>query len=186
MGGLLRGTRKVCRIGYYTHLAYGALSFWPRLIHRDFRLPFWVRLLWQFGHGAAPVGSQACQMVGNPFRGRGRGDDDGFGGVLDQLVSEFEKNGRQAGRFAIPERLGQFFRQRRFITIRAGQAKTASRRIVPVSANLRAWLLPHVVEGMVVPSAETYRKVTCLARRLGSNGRTTCCGIPSSATALRR
>jgi integrase len=57
--------------------------------------------------------------------------------------------------------------ERRFITIRAGQAKTASRRIVPVSANLRAWLLPHVGEGMVVPSAETYRKVTCLARRLG-------------------
>jgi integrase len=57
--------------------------------------------------------------------------------------------------------------ERRFITIRAGQAKTASRRIVPVSANLRAWLLPHVGEGIVVPSAETYRKVTCLARRLG-------------------
>ena len=56
---------------------------------------------------------------------------------------------------------------RGFITIRAGQAKTASRRIVPVSDNLRAWLLPHVGEGVVVSSAETYRKVTALARRLG-------------------
>ena len=56
---------------------------------------------------------------------------------------------------------------RRFITIRAGQAKTASRRIVSISDNLREWLLPHVGEGLVVPSAETYRKVTCLSRRLG-------------------
>ena len=57
--------------------------------------------------------------------------------------------------------------ERRYITIRAGQAKTASRRIVPVSDNLREWLLPHVGEGLVVPSAEIYRKVTALARRLG-------------------
>ena len=57
--------------------------------------------------------------------------------------------------------------ERRLITIRAGQAKTASRRIVPVSDNLREWLLPHVGEGVVVPSAEIYRKVTALARRLG-------------------
>jgi len=57
--------------------------------------------------------------------------------------------------------------QRRLITIRAGQAKTASRRIVPISENLRAWSLPHVGDGLVVPSAETYRKVTDLSRRLG-------------------
>lgn len=57
--------------------------------------------------------------------------------------------------------------ERRFITIRAGQAKTASRRIVPISDNLRQWLLPHVGKGLVVPSAETYRKVTNLSRRLG-------------------
>jgi len=57
--------------------------------------------------------------------------------------------------------------ERRLITIRAGQAKTASRRIVPVSDNLRAWLRPHAGEGVVVPSAEIYRKVTALARRLG-------------------
>jgi integrase len=57
--------------------------------------------------------------------------------------------------------------ERRFITIRAGQAKTASRRIVPISENLKAWLLPHVGRGLVVPSAETYRKATNLARRLG-------------------
>jgi integrase len=57
--------------------------------------------------------------------------------------------------------------ERRFITIRAGQAKTASRRIVPISDNLKTCLLPHVGRGLVVPSAETYRKVTNLARRLG-------------------
>lgn len=57
--------------------------------------------------------------------------------------------------------------ERRFITIRAGQAKTASLRIAPISDNLKAWLLPHVGRGLVVPSAETYRKVTNLARRLG-------------------
>ncbi len=52
-------------------------------------------------------------------------------------------------------------------SIRAGQAKTTSRRIVPISDNLRQWLLPHVGRGLVVPLAETYRKVTNLARRLG-------------------
>ena len=57
--------------------------------------------------------------------------------------------------------------ERRFITIRAGQAKTASRRIVPISDNLRQWLLPHVGRGLIVPSAETYRKATNLSRRLG-------------------
>jgi len=56
--------------------------------------------------------------------------------------------------------------KRRIITIRAGQAKTASRRIVPVSANLAEWLRPHAAHGPVVPDKEIYRKVTALARRL--------------------
>jgi hypothetical protein len=38
---------------------------------------------------------------------------------------------------------------------------------VPISENLKAWLLPHVGRGLAVPSAETYRKVTNLSRRLG-------------------
>jgi integrase len=56
--------------------------------------------------------------------------------------------------------------KRKIIMIRAGQAKTASRRIIPISDNLSAWLQPHVAEGFVVPSAEIYRKVTALARKL--------------------
>lgn len=40
----------------------------------------------------------------------------------------------------------------RFIEIKAAKAKTASRRIVPISANLAKWLKPHVKdEGRVVP-----------------------------------
>jgi integrase len=49
---------------------------------------------------------------------------------------------------------------RRIIQIRAGQAKTASRRVVPVSENLREWLLPIARKGLVVPNDEIYRKVT--------------------------
>jgi len=56
--------------------------------------------------------------------------------------------------------------KRKIIMIRAGQAKTASRRIIPISDNLSAWLQPHVDEGLVVPSAEVYRKVTDHARKL--------------------
>jgi integrase len=40
----------------------------------------------------------------------------------------------------------------RFIEIKASKAKTASRRIVPISNNLAKWLKPHVQEhGRVVP-----------------------------------
>ena len=38
---------------------------------------------------------------------------------------------------------------------------------MPISDNLRQWLLPHVGRGLIVPSAETYRKATNLSRRLG-------------------
>ena len=55
---------------------------------------------------------------------------------------------------------------RRIIEIRAGQAKTASRRIVPISENLAGWLAPHVGSGRVVPTREVYREVTALAARL--------------------
>ncbi len=41
--------------------------------------------------------------------------------------------------------------ERRFVTIRASQAKTASRRGVPISYNLKAWLLPHVGRGLACP-----------------------------------
>ena len=39
---------------------------------------------------------------------------------------------------------------RRFIEVRAGQAKTASRRIIPISDNLAAWLAPLERRGKVV------------------------------------
>ncbi len=55
--------------------------------------------------------------------------------------------------------------QRKIIEVRAGQAKTASRRIVPISDNLAAWLTPHVGTGPVTQN-ETYREVTVLATRL--------------------
>jgi len=57
--------------------------------------------------------------------------------------------------------------ERGIIEIRAGQAKTASRRIVPMSENLKAWLRPHVATGRVVPNPEIYKKITPLARKLG-------------------
>lgn len=55
---------------------------------------------------------------------------------------------------------------RKIIMIRAGQAKTASRRIIPISENLAAWLRPHAGEGLIVKNDEIYRKVTSLARKL--------------------
>lgn len=58
--------------------------------------------------------------------------------------------------------------ERRILTIRAGQAKTASRRIVPVSDNLAAWLAPHrVASGPIDSAVEPYRRATALARELG-------------------
>ena len=57
--------------------------------------------------------------------------------------------------------------KRKIIHLRADQAKTASRRIIPVSDNLRAWLLPRVGNGRVVPNAEMQKKVAPLARILG-------------------
>ena len=56
--------------------------------------------------------------------------------------------------------------ERRMIEVRAGQAKTASRRIVPISQNLAAWLTPHVSTGRVIVAGELYRQVTALAARL--------------------
>jgi integrase len=57
--------------------------------------------------------------------------------------------------------------KRKIIHLRADQAKTASRRIIPVSDNLRAWLLPRVGNGRVVPNAEMQKKVAPLAMILG-------------------
>ncbi len=57
--------------------------------------------------------------------------------------------------------------ERRIIELRAGQAKTASRRIIPVSDNLAAWLEPLDRQGPVIPDRQILRKTRALARRLG-------------------
>ncbi len=44
--------------------------------------------------------------------------------------------------------------KRKIIHLRADQAKTASRRIIPVSNNLHAWLFPRVGKSRVIPNAE--------------------------------
>lgn len=56
---------------------------------------------------------------------------------------------------------------RRMIELRAGQAKTASRRIVPISDNLAAWLQFVERKGAVIPDLDYYRQTTALAKKLG-------------------
>ena len=55
---------------------------------------------------------------------------------------------------------------RGFIELRADQAKTASRRLVPISDNLRAWIEPLKRKGKVVRTELLHREVTALARAL--------------------
>jgi integrase len=55
---------------------------------------------------------------------------------------------------------------RRIIELRAGQAKTASRRIVPISDNLASWLDQLPREGMIVPDEDRFRQATAFAKKL--------------------
>jgi integrase len=55
---------------------------------------------------------------------------------------------------------------RKFIEIRAGQAKTASRRVIPISDNLVAWLTPLERKGKIVRTKELQTHVPALARAL--------------------
>ena len=55
---------------------------------------------------------------------------------------------------------------RGIIELRAGQAKTASRRIIPITENLRAWIEPLPRKGKVVRTVLLHREVTALARAL--------------------
>ncbi len=59
--------------------------------------------------------------------------------------------------------------ERRIIELRAGQAKTASRRIVPMSENLAAWLAPLDRRGAVIPDSGILLRTRVLARSLGIN-----------------
>jgi len=55
----------------------------------------------------------------------------------------------------------------RLIHVKAEKAKTAQRRLVPISANLAAWLAPHSkTAGPVVTSAREQRKKTCKAAKI--------------------
>jgi integrase len=56
---------------------------------------------------------------------------------------------------------------RKIIELRAGQAKTASRRIVPITDNLARWLEKVERNGPVVPDDGLFTKARCLARSLG-------------------
>ena len=57
--------------------------------------------------------------------------------------------------------------ERRIITLRANQAKTASRRIVPISDNLVRWLEPLQRVGKVVPTEEHFREALRTAAKVG-------------------
>jgi len=51
--------------------------------------------------------------------------------------------------------------------VRAGQAKTASRRVIPITDNLASWLAPLPRRGRVVPSCTQHKEITALAKSLG-------------------
>jgi hypothetical protein len=55
---------------------------------------------------------------------------------------------------------------RRIIEIRAGQAKTASRRVVPITDNLAAWLQPLIRKGKVVSAKNLHVDMSALSRVL--------------------
>jgi len=48
--------------------------------------------------------------------------------------------------------------ERRIIEVRAGQAKTGSRRVIPITDNLAAWLEPLERKGRVVPSVKAHHR----------------------------
>jgi integrase len=54
----------------------------------------------------------------------------------------------------------------KFIEIRAGQAKAASRRVIPISDNLAAWLTPLERKGKIVRTKELQTHAPALARAL--------------------
>ena len=56
--------------------------------------------------------------------------------------------------------------ERRIIEIRKGQAKTASRRVVPITENLATWLEPLERKGKVIPAKNLRADMTALARAL--------------------
>ena len=56
---------------------------------------------------------------------------------------------------------------RRIIEVRAGQAKTASRRVIPITDNLAAWLAPLPRIGKVLHLSDLQRESAALAKAVG-------------------
>jgi hypothetical protein len=56
--------------------------------------------------------------------------------------------------------------ERGIIELRAGQAKTAARRLIPITDNLQAWIEPLPRSGKVVRTELLHREVTALVRAL--------------------
>jgi integrase len=56
---------------------------------------------------------------------------------------------------------------RSIIELRATQAKTAARRIIPISDNLAAWLAPLVEEGLIIPDPDVRTRASRLAKKIG-------------------
>lgn len=57
--------------------------------------------------------------------------------------------------------------ERRHIELRATQAKTAARRLIPISDNLAAWIEPLMNHGPIIPASWRRREASKLAKELG-------------------
>ena len=57
--------------------------------------------------------------------------------------------------------------ERRIIELRATQAKTAARRLIPISDNLAAWIGPLIEQGPIIPANWRRRDASVLAKKLG-------------------
>ena len=82
-----------------------------------------------------------------------------LGGLPSVMVPQFAIGAFAGLRVAEAHRLdwSDINLERGFITVSASKAKTAARRLVPIQANLRAWLAPYArTSGEIAPFARTY------------------------------
>jgi hypothetical protein len=94
---------------------------------------------------------------------------------MDEAGDKMATNGETSSPKGAKKRKGPFHKvldwkavdlDRKFIEVRAGQAKTASRRVIPISDNLAAWLTPLERKGKIVRTKELQTHVPALARVL--------------------
>jgi hypothetical protein len=57
--------------------------------------------------------------------------------------------------------------EKRHIELRATQAKTAARRLIPISDNLAAWVEPFVTNGRIIPQPRIRCDIAILAKEVG-------------------